>query len=55
VSGRPFPRLGGVPDYPRTGVSYGPDAATGFSLFYYDDAGSEDGEPDFACTLVVED
>jgi len=44
-----------VADYPRTGASYGPDATTAFSLFYYDDTGSEDTEPDFACMLVVED
>lgn len=44
-----------VADYPRVGAGYGPDDATGFSLFYYDDTGNEDVEMDFACVLVVQD
>lgn len=42
-------------DYPRTGLTYGADAATGLSLFYFDDASTEDVEPDFTCVLVVSD
>ena len=44
-----------VADYPRTGASFGPDSGTGFSLFYFDDAGGEDVESDFSCVLVIED
>jgi hypothetical protein len=44
-----------VADHPRTGGGYGPDAATGFSLYYFDDSGGEDVEPDFSCVLVIED
>ncbi|MFZ5756510.1 MAG: hypothetical protein ACOY3X_06375 [Pseudomonadota bacterium] len=42
-------------DYPRTGGTYGPDSSDGFSLFYYDDAGAEDSEPDFTCVVSISD
>jgi hypothetical protein len=44
-----------VADHPRTGGTYGPDGGTGFSLYYFDDSGGEDTEPDFTCVLVIED
>jgi hypothetical protein len=44
-----------VADHPRTGGTFGPDDATGFSLYYFDDAVPEDTEPDFTCVLVIED
>jgi hypothetical protein len=44
-----------VADYERTGGTYAPDIGAGFSLFYFNDAGSEDTQPDFACVVSISD
>ena len=45
-----------VADYPSTGPgTFGPDNSVGFSLFYFNDTGGEDTEPDFSCVVSISD
>jgi len=44
-----------IADYPRTGGTFGPDDSVGFSLFYFDDTGNEDTQPDFTCVVSISD